>query len=211
MRDKDGMAMVYVPPPNEASVPYIDVPEGGYWIDKYEVSNAQYVRCVNERLCSSSYFAGNDSYNKPEYPVVGVTWFDAAAYSAWVRGELPTDEMWEYAAFGETGNIYPWGNELDCSFATYKDCREGPSPVRQNTGGASWVLALNLVGNVGEWTNSSYDRDYPNKDTCTKGASSIRGGSWLEDTDAFNAPNADCRDRLSDFTGFRTVHLPPSQ
>ena len=68
-----------------------------FWIDVYEVSNAQFGRPVNTVT--------------ENHPVDGVTWFDADAFCTSRGVRLPTEAEWEYAARGPDNLIYPWGNE----------------------------------------------------------------------------------------------------
>ena len=154
---------------------YREVTLEGFWIDKYEVSNAQYQRCVDDGACPPSSLANDSTYNGVNYPVVGVSWHNAVAYAAWVGAELPTEEQWEYAARGKDRLIYPWGNEFDgtwlnCDFSTScpKDGYQYTAPVKSYVERPSWVGALNMVGNVWEWTRSPY-----NSITFV-----LRGGSW---------------------------------
>jgi formylglycine-generating enzyme required for sulfatase activity len=220
-RPKDGMVMVFVPPPE---APFelesgVEAPAEGYWIDKYEVSTAQYQLCVDAGACEPSTYANDDRFNGSEYPVVGVSWFDAAAYSQWVGGALPTEAEWEYAAVGETGSTYPWGDEFDVTLLNFCDTncdapwKDGDfddgyvytAPVGSYPAGESWVGAEDMAGNVWEWTGSWYDEDETRR--------VVRGGSWGNSANdaraayrSFSTPDY----RLNYF-GFRVVvRRPPS-
>ena len=147
----------------------------GFWMDKYEVTNVQYQLCVDDGVCPASSLAADATYNGVNYPVVGVSWHNAVAYAEWVGAELPTEEQWEYAARGEDRLIYPWGDEFDgtwlnCDFSTScpNDGYQYTAPVKSYVERASWVGALNMVGNVWEWTSSPY----------SSSTFVLRGGSW---------------------------------
>ena len=93
-----------------------------FWIDKTEVTNAQYQTCVSAGACSQSEYADDSHFNAPNQPVVGVSWNDATAYCEWAGRRLPTEAEWEKAARGTDGRIYPWGNDAPtCELAQY--CR----------------------------------------------------------------------------------------
>jgi formylglycine-generating enzyme required for sulfatase activity len=200
VRPQDGMVMVYVPPPDE---PFelgsgVTSPTNGYWIDKHPVTNAQYQLCVDNGACNSSSHADDANFNGADYPVVGVSWFDAVAYIAWLNETiagnvdwayaLPDEAEWEYAAVGESGAAYPWGNELDGTLLNFCDanCSESwkdnswddgyayTSPVGSYPDGTSWVGALDMAGNVQEWTNSWWD-EAQNRRVVV-----VRGGSWYD-------------------------------
>ena len=203
-RPVDGKAMVYVPAgtfimgnaegePDER--PPHTVVLDGFWIDQTEVSNAQYLRCVEAGDCSpppesGSYtrdpYYGNSTYD--DYPVIFVSWYQAADYCAWAGGRLPTEAQWEYAARGSDGRTYPWGDSApDCSKANYRGadglCVADTSGVGAYPAGASWCGALDMAGNVWEWVADWYGH-YPSEHQVNPtGPSSgekrvLRGGSW---------------------------------
>src|SRR6266566_3426654 len=95
-------------------------------IDRFEVSTAQYGTCVASGACppperTSSETRQNYFGNKAfaSYPVIGVTYADAVAFCNWRKARLPTEAEWEKAARGTDQRRYPWGNQIDHSFARY--------------------------------------------------------------------------------------------
>jgi len=182
-----------------------------FWIDKYEVTNEKYVICVAAGKCRE-----NEKYlgfADPDQPVVGVSWFDAADYCSYVGKRLPTEAEWEKAARGQDSREYPWGNNLDCTLANYRECRVGKTmPVGSYPNGASPYGLLDMAGNAAEWCSDWYDPNYyqnsPKSDP--KGPESgkyrvIRGGMWLRF--AYQMRSADraaqSPDRRNNTTGFR--------
>jgi formylglycine-generating enzyme required for sulfatase activity len=132
-------------------------------------------------------FWNDPKWNGGDYPVVGVTWYEAAAFCQWLSdttGErimLPTEEQWQYAAQGDDGRLYPWGNEWDCTRCnnSIKPCQsDGTTPVRQYAGkGDSPFGVVDMAGNVWEWTLTGYD-DQSN-DLEGDRMRVIRGGGWF--------------------------------
>ena len=209
IREEDGMEMVYVPAGefemgSESGVsdekPVHTVYLDAYRIDKYEVSNAQYAKCVAAGDCTkpmytnsstrSNYF-GNPEYD--HYPVTNVSWHQANTYCQWAGGDLPTEAQWEKAARGTDGRTYPWGNEsptcqlTNFNNGTYENpahCKGDTSLVSDSESGASPYGALNMAANVSEWVRDWYG-PYQSGDTQNpEGPSSgtarvIRGGSWF--------------------------------
>lgn len=154
-----------------------------FWIDKTEVSRAQYEACVDDGVCSET--PNSDYSSEPNQPINRVNWFEANDYCKWQYGDdmgrLPTEAEWEYAARGVDRLIFPWGNEFSGTFANHCDSNCGDAdwasdrdyvneenddgyamtaPVGSYPQGASWVGALDMSGNVSEWAFSEY-RDYP--------------------------------------------------
>ena len=173
---------------------------GAYWIDKTEVTNAEYVQCVADGKCKPSYYANDRKLNAENQPVVGVDWNMANAYCEWAGRRLPSEAEWEKAARGTDGRTYPWGNqEPDNSLLNYNENEGKTTQVGKYPQGASPYGALDMAGNVWEWVNDWYG-DYPsgiqNNPTgpSTGQYRMLRGGSW--DYTVLNARSAS-RFRLS--------------
>jgi formylglycine-generating enzyme required for sulfatase activity len=163
---------------------------GSFWMDRTEVSNGQYARCVQDGACRVSRLASDPTYNGDDYPVAGIPWQDAMDYCTWAGGRLPTEAEWEYAARGAEGRIYPWGDAFDCAGGNFGDdltgCDDGharTAPVASFPDGASWCGALDMAGNVWEWVSDKFG-DYPAEaQTNPTGLADgelnlLRGGSW---------------------------------
>ncbi len=206
IREADGMEMVYVPEGNfimgsdegySNEKPEREVYLEAFWIDKYEVSNAQFARCVTAGYCQNQDDIDFGNPKMGDYPVVLVDWDQANAYCAWVGGSLPTEAQWEKAARGPNGNEYPWGNESPtCDLANYNNgsdekpryCIAGISQVGSFPMGASYYGAMDMAGNVWEWVYDWYAfytvTEMPNPGSQHNGSEKkvIRGGSWGNDS-----------------------------
>lgn len=135
--------------------------------------------------------------SRPDDPVVGVTWHDAAAYARWIGCRLPREAEWERAARGDDGRVYPWGDAFAASIRganvhanarDVEDDHEAVAPVGSYPTGASPFGILDMAGNVGEWVSDRYSATYyrhaPSADP--PGPESgfyrvFRGGSWAHD------------------------------
>ena len=170
----------------------------GFWIDRTEISNEQYGRCMDAEACSEALCMAGLQFDDPPQPVVCVTWQQAAEYCQWAGGRLPTEAEWEYAARGLENRRYPWGNNFVGAWLNYCDstCRRPRTDVSWNDGqyytapvgsypdGASWCGALDMAGNVSEWVTDWFGSYDPAARSNPQGPSSgftkvIRGGSWF--------------------------------
>lgn len=143
-----------------------------FWIDRYDVSNAQY--------------GSAGAYSGDSRPRENLTWFEARDFCKKRGARLPTEAEWEYAGRGPDDLIYPWGNQLvpnnlaDANNMTnYETANVGSYPS-----GISWVAAFDMSGNVFQWVSSLY-KPYPysatdgrENDEDTTSARVYRGG-WL--------------------------------
>jgi len=132
-------------------------------------------------------------FNQDNQPVVGVNWYEAMAYAAWLARltgdpyRLPTEAEWEWAAARgnprRRGRRYPWSNDWDAACCNSALSRLAvPSPIGLYPHGATPDGLHDLAGNVYEWTASLY-RPYPYdparcEDPVAPGIRSVRGGSW---------------------------------
>jgi formylglycine-generating enzyme required for sulfatase activity len=131
------------------------------------------------------------------FPVTNVTWYGAQAYCEALGRRLPTEAEWERAARGDSGFIYPWGNDWDATRASTSRPAEGENnkvPVDAFPTGATAQGILNMAGNVEEWVSDWYDSRFYSRpeasltDPTGPAAGServVRGGSW--DTTPFFA------------------------
>lgn len=214
-----------------------------YYMDETEVTNAAYAQCVEAEACDppdSSRSAYYDTYyGDPDYgnyPVVFVSWYDAATFCEWRGGRLPSEAEWEKAAsFDAEQTIklrYPWGDEFDGERLNFCDVncdRENANgrfnngfrdtaPVGSYANGRSPLGLYDMTGNVMEWVADWYNsRAYQNaSDTNPLGPpegqyKSIRGGSWLSAADELTTTTRSSFDPTVSRTnlGFRCAAAVP--
>lgn len=180
----------------ERSSPAHEVVVPTFLIDRYPVTHAQYARFVDdggyerEELWSE---AGWDwlshqkrrlpaywedyRWNRPNYPVVGVSWYEAEAYGRWAGKRLPTEAEWEKAARGIDGRRWPWGNEWSDEAANAEAELGQLTPVGIYPRGASPYGVLDMAGNVWEWT-ADWFAPYNDPKQKSDQLKVLRGGSW---------------------------------
>lgn len=115
------------------------LPVAPFRIDRYEVTNEQYARCLRARSCATppltTEFFGKADYS--QHPVVNITAQQAAAYCAWLGRRLPDEVEWERTARGPEQAAWPWGDaqpspELEIwpvrTPKSVGSCRSGAAP-----------------------------------------------------------------------------------
>ena len=137
----------------------------------------------------------DDRWSNPSQPVVGVSWYEAAAYCRWLTAavgdgcvyRLPTEAEWERAAGGApAGWAYPWGDKWQAGVCNSKEAGlEQTSPVGLFSEGATQEGVGDMVGNVYEWCRDWYAEDayagsrHRNPTGPDSGQYRVlRGGSW---------------------------------
>ncbi|MBO7128031.1 formylglycine-generating enzyme family protein [bacterium] len=176
-----------------------------YYIDKYEVSNSQYKLCQDAGVCTEPYdltsIMYQNYYNNPTYagfPVIWVSYNQAATFCQWAGKKLPTEAQWEKAARGNKMRTYPWGDKkpadnIESTQVNYTALFGDVTSVMWGDEGVSPYGVYNMAGNVAEWTDTWYNIDsYYQKRTDgvviedPTGPSDsptqekvIRGGSWV--------------------------------
>lgn len=198
--------------------PFHEVWLAAYWIDRTEVTNKMYSRCINEGDCTPP--ARTRYYLLPEYadhPVVGVSWNQASAYCTWAGRRLPTEAEWEKAARGMDARIYPWGNDPPSStLANFDQHVNGTTAVGSYPSGASPYGALDMAGNVWEWTQDGYSPDFYSISPVLNPESAspvnrrvLRGGNWDSNSEGIRSANRFWAfPGRNDTDGFRCANSP---
>ena len=147
-----------------------------FYIDKYEVTNAQYKKFIDanpqwqkEHIPSKfhngkylKFWQGNTyPLDKENHPVVHVSWYAAMAYAKWTGRRLPTEAEWEKAARGGlVGAKYPWGDKIDSTMANYGGELGDTKPVGSYPPNDYGLY--DMTGNVMEWCLDAYDENFYN-------------------------------------------------
>ncbi len=196
-----------------------------FWIDKTEVTVADYLHCVAHGPCrrplSNCSWAGAENGDDP---ISCVDWSEAHSYCRWSGKRLPTEAEWEKAARGTDQRDYPWGNKPPtCKLAAFHDQGDDPSapkgcgrnktwPVGSFPEGASPYGALDMAGNAWEWVSDWYSPDSyaRSREQDPKGPEwgdmhVRRGGSWKSQPQFLNSAVRGRMDpaEWNDMVGFR--------
>ena len=157
----------------------------GYYIDKYEVSNADfkaYLKATgrfNQSQLETIYQRLHMKSDKA--PVRIVTWHVAAEYCRFAGKRLPTEAEWEKAARGPNGLEYPWGDEWNPDVLNAGQGEQDLTSVGFYEKGKSYYGVYDMAGNVMEWTADWYQA-YPGAQYKSpnygKKHKVVRGGGW---------------------------------
>jgi formylglycine-generating enzyme required for sulfatase activity len=180
-----------------------------YYIARYPVTNAEFDKFVQaDGYCDARYWAqaisdgwwkdgkfkgrydneprdrpyqSDTPFNLPNHPVVGISWYEAAAYALWAGLRLPTEAEWEKAARGTDARKYPWGNPFDPALCNSAESRRGARGILARVGallrrseiegtttpvgqfsprGDSPYGVADMAGNVWEWCADWYGENY---------------------------------------------------
>jgi formylglycine-generating enzyme required for sulfatase activity len=185
----------------------------GFWMGQTEVTVAAYKRfaaATGRPMPPEPGFEGrplNPGWGDDAMPIVDVKWEDAKAYCSWAGGRLPTEAEWEYAAragstasrYGDLDKIAWYGDNsgrqrLDSDRIWNEDVNNYFKRLNENGNGmhdvglkaANRFGLYDILGNVWEWVNDWYDRNYyqdsPSQDPsgpASGEAPVLRGGSWF--------------------------------
>lgn len=208
--------------------PEHDVHLAAYAIDRLEVSNHAYLRCVSAGACAPSGTAESDPrIGRPEHPVTSVSWGEAEQYCRWVQGRLPTEAEWERAARGDSARTFPWGMAWNTRLGNHggsgeteneEDGYRFAAPVDAFVDGRSFYGLQNMAGNVWEFVADRYGAyDARATSVAPQGPAAgtervMRGGSWrstpqtLRVTARARIPESERRPDV----GFRCAYAQPS-
>jgi hypothetical protein len=173
-----------------------------FTIAKYPTTNAQFAKFIEaegyeqrrywtnmswrvkqERGWRTPVFWEDNEWNKPEHPVVGVSWCEAVAFCLWLRdvtGEdimLPTEQQWQRAAQDNSNRAYPWGREFDETRCNFGGTRTTPV-TRYEGKGDSPSGVVDMAGNVWEWCLTGYKTGHTGLDGTEVRV--LRGGSFYD-------------------------------
>lgn len=172
------------------------------------------------RNCPSQPWSGAD------YPVVNVSWSDAAAYAEWLanatakRYRLPTEAEWEYGARAGAATRFPFGDELLPTHArfSYQAPVDSPLPRTDKTINRNGFKLYHMVGNVREWVQDAWHDSFegaPGDGSAWASGGSdrvVRGGAYKDRAEALQSA---ARERMGagsadPQTGFRVVQEVPA-
>lgn len=163
-----------------------------FLIARFPITNAQWQEWVVQSGIVWS-VTGCDDFTHPNQPMFGLTWHQCTFFCTWLSDQLgttirlPTETEWEAAARGGDARRYPWGDDWRDDHAATgadQDLRgwRRSVPVGCYPAGAAPCGALDMVGNIDEWTADIW-RSYPGAAAPSIDAEQrvLRGGAWDAD------------------------------
>ena len=207
LMESDTGGMVFVPPGRVAVVSGMES-VGAFFIDEAEVTMGEYRRFVQEVSDGWRWpFGSNYDPRWDNYPMVGVTFYDAQAFAAWSGKRLPTEGQWSRSAYNpDSMDDYPWGHDWKDDGCNCNVTEEPVSVEVRSERYASDITSFgcyDMAGNVAEWTRTAYEKSEANVTFGT--ALVVRGGDYR---------SLDCRlqrrqrmlyEERADTVGFRCV------
>ena len=164
-------------PPEEAPLHRVFVTD--FWIERHKVTNAEFAEFLNATGLRPPGTERRYDEDDPDarihlragrwaadpgfanHPVVEVSWFGARDYCRWRERRLPTEAEWEKAARGDDRRLYPWGTAPpSAETAVFGAPYNATAPVSTRPGGASPHRVEDMLGNLREWTSTTF-RPYP--------------------------------------------------
>ena len=136
--------------------------------------------------------------DKANHPVVGTSWYEAAAYSRWAGKQLPSEEQWWRAALGASGGVFPWGSDVKTTDLRANFGLAGTRPVGSYPAGISPFGCYDMAGNVREWLADAMPDSLRRM---------VAGGSWQDPAYMFEPVHAESFDPsfAGEGIGFRLV------
>jgi serine/threonine protein kinase/formylglycine-generating enzyme required for sulfatase activity len=189
--------------------------EQAFWIDKFEVTNAEYRRYTEATgRPGPVHWADFEFAAIADKPVVAIRWFEASQYAEWAGKRLPTMLEWQVAARGAQGWMYPWGDDVGelqsraalphASSKAPQDYLAWAEPAISRADGASpWGL-LHTLDNVSEWCEDLAPTRAP-RPTLRYDTALFLGGSFASDPQFVRLPMASstATDNIWMTVGFR--------
>ncbi len=183
-----------------------------FWIDRTEVTTEAFEKCVDAGKCNfdtANLNAGaggfcNRGPSRAQHPMNCVTFDEAANYCAQLGKTLPSAAQWDFAARGDTGRLFPWGETLPDGDALCWRRLSGTCPVEQHPLDKNPFGVVGMGANVAEWTETKF---YPGNPS--RSARVFRGWSWgtgtEQITERFGTPHGLQADKGQNNLGLRCV------